>query len=94
MAVQESIELVDEAMGGCGLPFDVAEPLFRGMLQRVRVELGNGNCLFYSLLVASGQNIEGYMQLRHACADFAASRWLLQIPSRPRRWVYVCSVFE
>lgn len=87
MAVQRPVKLVDEGSGHPGLPFNVADPLFSGMLRRVRVE-GDGNCLFYSLLVASGQSIEGYMQLRHACADFAASRWLMQIPDRPRGSTY------
>jgi hypothetical protein len=74
---------VQEAVGGGGSPFTAVEPLFNGMLQRVRVD-GDGNCLFYSLLVASGQSIEGYMQLRLACANFAASKWHMQIPGKAR----------
>jgi hypothetical protein len=82
MAKHEPIRLVQEvAAGGGGSPFTVVDPLVHGMLQRVRVD-GDGNCLFYSLLVASGQNIEGYMQLRLACANFAAFKWHMQIPSK------------
>jgi hypothetical protein len=52
-----------------------------GMFQRVRVD-GDDNSLFYFLLGASGQSIEGYMQLRLACAELAASRWHVQIPGK------------
>ena len=74
MEEQESIRLEQEAVEDGGSPFAVVESLFHGMLQRVRVD-GDGNCLFYSVLVASGQSVEGYMQLRRACANFAASKW-------------------
>jgi hypothetical protein len=87
MAKHEPIRLVQEAVGGGGSPFTVVEPLFHWMLQRVRVD-GDGSCLFYSFLVASGQSIEGYMRLRLACADFAASKWHIQIPGKARGSIY------
>jgi hypothetical protein len=38
--------------------------------------------------MASGRSIEGYIQLRLACANFAASKWHMQIPSRARGSTY------
>jgi hypothetical protein len=52
--------------------FKVQEPIFLNMLVWMRVP-GDGNCLFYSLLAATGQPLDRNMDLRQTVASYVAS---------------------
>lgn len=63
--------------------FAVRDSLFSEKLVRFRVPM-DGNCLFYSLLVACGRSMEQHADLRRACASYVSSHWHSLYPGSSR----------
>jgi hypothetical protein len=68
--------------------FVAQEALFLNKLSKVDVP-GNGNCIFYSLLIVAGRPLEDHMSLRGLCAELFTRPWLECPPgSGPRSLTY------